>query len=68
MSLVSRLMLVLFFRLLTQSDLSTGEFGASYVPLQWSPQLARDAKRWATKLLDDCDVSGIEHEKASIIA
>ena len=39
------------------------EFGASYVPLQWSPQLASQAKRWATKLLDDCEVSGIKHEK-----
>ncbi|KAL7537357.1 hypothetical protein ACHAXR_007764 [Thalassiosira sp. AJA248-18] len=39
------------------------QWGASYVPLKWSPQLAAESKLWAEKLLDDCDMSGIEHEK-----
>eukprot|EP00578_Thalassiosira_sp_NH16_P009118 CAMPEP_0181115294 /NCGR_PEP_ID=MMETSP1071-20121207/21355_1 /TAXON_ID=35127 /ORGANISM="Thalassiosira sp., Strain NH16" /LENGTH=407 /DNA_ID=CAMNT_0023199491 /DNA_START=184 /DNA_END=1404 /DNA_ORIENTATION=- len=37
------------------------EFRSSYVPLQWSPQLAAQAKQYANKLLGDCNVSGIRH-------
>lgn len=39
------------------------EFGASYVPLQWSPKLAEQAKTWAVKLLDHCHVGGLQHEQ-----
>lgn len=34
----------------------------SYVPLAWSPQLAEESRIYATKLLDDCNTKGIEHE------
>jgi len=37
-------------------------FGASYVPLKYDISLALDAKSWATELLNDCNVNGIEHE------
>lgn len=33
------------------------------MPLDWSPQLAAQAKRWANELLADCGVSGIRHEQ-----
>lgn len=38
------------------------QWGKSYVPLNWSPQLAVEAKRWANKLLGDCESSNIKHE------
>jgi len=37
-------------------------FGKEYVPLKYDMSLARDAMSWATDLLDDCNVNGIEHE------
>ena len=39
------------------------EFGGSYVPLQWSPQLAASALGWANELTKDCMVAGIDHEQ-----
>ncbi|KAL7439291.1 hypothetical protein ACHAXH_004638, partial [Discostella pseudostelligera] len=38
------------------------KYNTSYVPLLWSPRLADDSLRWALKLLDDCEVPGVEHE------
>lgn len=38
------------------------EFGKSYVPLKWSPQLAAEANEWAKELLGGCDTKGIKHE------
>lgn len=38
------------------------KYNTSYVPLLWSPRLADDSLRWAVKLLDDCEVPGVEHE------
>lgn len=37
--------------------------GKTYRPLRWSTSLASDAKTWANSLLDDCDITGIKHEK-----
>ena len=37
-------------------------YNTSYVPLIWSPRLAEESLRWAVKLLDDCEVPGVEHE------
>ncbi|KAL7529682.1 hypothetical protein ACHAWF_003079, partial [Thalassiosira exigua] len=37
-------------------------YGVSYAPLRWSPALAEASRRWAERLLDDCDSDGIEHE------
>ncbi len=37
-------------------------YNTSYVPLKWSPRLAEESMRWAVKLLDDCEVPGVEHE------
>eukprot|EP00584_Thalassiosira_punctigera_P010095 CAMPEP_0172544392 /NCGR_PEP_ID=MMETSP1067-20121228/14564_1 /TAXON_ID=265564 ORGANISM="Thalassiosira punctigera, Strain Tpunct2005C2" /NCGR_SAMPLE_ID=MMETSP1067 /ASSEMBLY_ACC=CAM_ASM_000444 /LENGTH=446 /DNA_ID=CAMNT_0013330951 /DNA_START=503 /DNA_END=1841 /DNA_ORIENTATION=+ len=46
----------------TRREKYHAEFGVSYVPLQWSPELASQSKRWATKQLDGCNVDGVQHE------
>ena len=34
----------------------------TYVPLVWSPELAKMSKAYAVKLLDACNTRGIKHE------
>lgn len=46
----------------TRRERYHGEFGESYVPLKWSPELARQAKEWATTSLGDCELNDIKHE------
>ena len=38
------------------------KYGASYVPLKWSPGLASQAEIWANELLATCGENGIDHE------
>jgi len=38
------------------------KYDLSYVPLMYSPGLARQSKAWAEELLHVCDIVGIEHE------
>ncbi|KAL7552122.1 hypothetical protein ACHAWF_015331 [Thalassiosira exigua] len=33
-----------------------------YVPLVYSPAMARESRRWAEELLGNCSINGIEHE------
>lgn len=37
-------------------------FGAPYTPLKYDFSLQQDAAHWAEQLLDDCAVTGIDHE------
>ena len=37
-------------------------YDKEYIPLIWSPKLAEESKRWAVKLLDECNSDDIEHE------
>ncbi|KAL3795655.1 hypothetical protein HJC23_002062 [Cyclotella cryptica] len=37
-------------------------YNVSYVPMKYSPALAKTAKAWAEELLNACGVAGIEHE------
>ncbi len=37
-------------------------YNLSYVPMKYSPALAKTAKAWAEELLNACGVAGIEHE------
>ncbi|KAL9180309.1 hypothetical protein ACHAXT_008279 [Thalassiosira profunda] len=37
-------------------------YNLTYVPLQYSPELAKQSQAWAEELLNTCGVVGIEHE------
>ena len=37
-------------------------YNHTYVPLRYSPSLAKDSQDWANELLYACGVVGIEHE------
>mmetsp|Transcript_5487 Transcript_5487/g.10269 ORF Transcript_5487/g.10269 Transcript_5487/m.10269 type:complete len:443 (-) Transcript_5487:83-1411(-) len=36
--------------------------GTTYIPLQWSFELAKGATYWAEQLLEECDIPGTRHE------
>ena len=38
------------------------QWGKTYTPLKWSPDLASQAKSWANQLLNDCNDDGITHQ------
>ena len=40
-------------------------YNLTYVPLQYSPGIARTAKAWAEELLWSCAIVGIEHESSN---